>query len=847
MGKRIEIRSGDRALDVAGEEAGGGLRFALALPPEGSTLTVRLCGPDQGCGRPWSLGIAPPEAPAWFEELNALQKSGRTEEARRRLERLRKTAPAREQGQILRLLAFLNPGDKDSLRRGIAVDRARGCLSGEAENVTRLARLLIVEGRFQDAQRLLDSLRLPGAAPAGSKFLAAYYRGLLAQRIGDYRHALERLRQAVDLAERVGILQYRWKAEQFLAVLLQELGRTGEASGLFARLRADPHPETPCDLGNLLTNEAWTRLVAREGGERTADPIPELEQARNELDGHACLDSQRLNARLNLALAYQQEERWPESRKMLDEAEDLGVEPNLAERLWRYDLEGRLAIAEGRPARALDLYEELDRRAGLVLSSEGRLRAALGLAKARLALGRRAEAMGALEEADRRVDEESWSIPAQEGRDTFLAQREEPTQLYLQLLLEDGQRQRAFDVARLSRSRLLRQIAVRDCLTQLKPREQQLWTQLLSDYRTLREEIDREAASRWSDAGDEEERAGQERTARLARSQAALDRALASLSGAVGVLWEQPRLKPPQAGEVVLAYHPLPGGRWVGFAATPLGVETSTFELPAKLPGAPDLSRRLLVPFRSALEKAERIRILPEGRLRSVDFHALPFAGEPLLARHLVTYSLDLPVGTARLDTAPETGGAALLVADPQDDLPEARKEAVQIASAVRAWGPAWRLERLEGSDAGSGRVLRSLPGATLFHYAGHGRFAGFAGWDSALPLADESRLSLGDVLIRLHPAPAWVVLSSCDAGRSSEEAPGEGISLANAFLLAGSRAVVAAPRQVADRAARDLLTELYRSWRPGGDLPGKLRDAQLACRRRTPSADWASFRVFVP
>jgi len=142
--------------------------------------------------------------------------------------------------------------------------------------------------------------------------------------------------------------------------------------------------------------------------------------------------------------------------------------------------------------------------------------------------------------------------------------------------------------------------------------------------------------------------------------------------------------------------------------------------------------------------------------------------------------------------------------------------------------------------------VLAALPGAGLFHYAGHGIFAGFAGWDSALSLAEDSRLTLGDVLA-LRPAPAWVVLSSCDAGRSSEQAPGEGIGLANAFLLAGSQAVVAATRPVDDHAARELMRELYRGWQPGADLPRQLQRAQLARRGKDPSADaWAAFRLLV-
>ncbi len=141
-----------------------------------------------------------------------------------------------------------------------------------------------------------------------------------------------------------------------------------------------------------------------------------------------------------------------------------------------------------------------------------------------------------------------------------------------------------------------------------------------------------------------------------------------------------------------------------------------------------------------------------------------------------------------------------------------------------------------------------ALPAAGLFHYAGHGVFAGFAGWGSALPLAEGSRLTLGDVLA-LRRAPAWVVLSACDAGRSSEQAPGEGIGLANAFLLAGSQAVVAARRPVADSSARDLMRELYGGWQPGEDVARQLQRAQRSQRLRDSSADaaWASFRLLVP
>jgi CHAT domain-containing protein len=342
-------------------------------------------------------------------------------------------------------------------------------------------------------------------------------------------------------------------------------------------------------------------------------------------------------------------------------------------------------------------------------------------------------------------------------------------------------------------------------------------------------------------AVSEKKRAQEVEAARLAEARDSLDNALASL-GDIG----EGSLSPPRLDEVILAYHPLPKGRWAGFAATVRGIEVKTFKVPPETASNEERFQVLLKPFQSAIAASHYVRVLPYGPLRSVDFHVLPFGGEPLLANHLVVYSLDLPIRSSPAATSGQQ--TALVVSNPQGNLPAANEEAKTVADAIRTWGPGWRLETLQSQKARSEAVLKALPTARLFHYAGHGVFAGFAGWDSELPLAGSSRLTLGDVLA-LRVAPAWIVLSACDAGRSSYEAPGEGIGLANAFLLAGSQAVVASPRSVSDLSANDLMRELYRGWESGADLPSQLRRAQLSCRRKDPSARaaWASFRILVP
>jgi hypothetical protein len=820
--QKVEIRAGGQLLNAPGQETKGevGSFYKVSIPEKADLLTVSVLQPDGRHGESWSLRLAEPQKPGWLDEIEKLNST----EALARLADLRKTAPQKEQGLVLGTLAKLAHGsekEESYLKQGLSADRALNLWSGEVEKATQLAGLYIDQGRFTEAQQTLAELKLFPQAPADSKFLVAYSKGLLGDAIGDYRMALEQLRRAVESAGRVAKDKYRWDAEQILARVLQDLG--------------------------LLTNWGWSLLRARDAGEEAKDPTPLLKQAQAEFDKNECRPQQRLNSRLNLVFAYQQAERWQDARRELDQVASIKAEPDLIQRLWWDDLEARTAIAEGHPERALRFYEQLARKAETARSPESHLQASLGLARARIALGQRRAALEALADANGQIDRQSWYIPPHEGRDTYLAQREEASRLYLQLLLDQRDKQGALDFARRDRSRLLRQFAVRDRLTELGPKKQQEWSELLFTYQKLREDLDRQAAEEWQLAEDARQSSQVSRTRQLDETRKALDRMLTSLNLTPSGNEKESRLSPPKKGEVLLIYHPLPQGLWAGFAATERGIEVAPrFRLPKDLTDESKLSRLLLKPFRSSIEASERVRVLPYGPLRAVDFHALPFGGKsgaPLVAHHVVVYSLDV--------SAPATpaGRRAVVVANPLNRsygfLPAAREEAKEVAAAVQAWG--WEVTKLEGPKAGAEAVRKTISAAGLFHYAGHGIFAGFGGWDSELPLARESSLTLGQVLT-LRPAPVRVVLSSCDVGRSSGEAPGEGIGLANAFLLAGSQEVIAATRPVNDHFARELMHELYLGWKPGADLARALQRAQLESRRKDPSSDaWKSFRLLVP
>jgi tetratricopeptide (TPR) repeat protein len=688
----------------------------------------------------------------------------------------------------------------------------------------------------------LAGLRIPLKAPAEIRCLVAYYRSLLAEREGDYRTALAEIQKAAGVAERTKLDLQRWMSEEQWALLLTGVGRFKESAELFERLARTPHHANSCEEARLLNNQAWSMLLGREAGESFEDPTGLLARALEAYE--TCpqvTPAQEANVLINLALAHTQEDRIAQAKDLLARAHEREPRPSIPHRLWQLDLESRIALREGRPAEALDRFANLEELASATGSSDGRLRAALGEARSQEALGDRTAALETLGRAEDELDEQSLQIPLYEGRETFMATRQAIVSLHVKLLLEQSRTADALTVARHGWSRLLRQLERSDRLANLAPKRRTRWEGLLTAYQEKRSALEERAQDDWQLPEDQ---LHQEQAARRAEADSAkqlLDEAFRVLGGPGKRQEEAP--PPPRSGELILAYHPLPHG-WVGFAADRESVRAHRFELaPGILSRPEELAERVLLPFRASIERAKRIRILPSGPLQDVDFQALPFDGDLLLARAPVVYGLDLPVSAL---PAQPPGRHALLVADARDDLPGALGEARTVRQVLESGSRPWITEELKGAQASAKAVRERLPAADLLHYAGHGTFSGPGGWESGLLLAEDSRLTLGD-LLALDRVPAWVVLSGCDTGRSAPEIPVESLGLAHAFLLAGARAVIASTRPANDRRVPAFFTDLYRQWDREPDLAVALQRAQLAWRKRNPGADWASFRLFEP
>ncbi len=837
-----EARDG-LVLEVDGEErplppalvVQGGFRFELAVTSDEQQVALRRRGDSSA----WRLRLEATPSPAWYLEFIELAKAKRYEAAESSLLSTLDTGlSSGERGRALALLGQISflAGEisegQDLLRRSLPLLQQSGDLQQHFDSATVLVHSLLARDQgLEEARALLDGLPRNWGAPGEVAYYDAYYRGTLAVVTGDARGALERLEEAVDLAKRTGSVAYQQAAEEMVALQLQQIGRRKEAAASLEALVEQAVIEGyHCRQAGLLNNLGWNGLLSLEAGHATGDPLDPLHRALRILDTNCTEDlPKRRNVLLNIALAELLGGNPEAAESALAKASEVGGETGLQRLLWRREIEGRLALAQGRPREALQRYRDLRRLAEATLVPEAVWRAWVGQALSRWAAGDLEGARQDFQRSEAQLEKEILLVPMQEGRESFIAQRERVNSRYLALLLQMGRRDEALRQARLGRIRLLRGLNRSIRLQGLAQEQKLVWASFVADFQAERALMDGVAADDWrlpADAleGIRRERAGARRL--LAKK---LDTVLAFLEPEnPGELAD---LELP-GGAIALIFHPLEKG-WVVFARH--GGETEVVTPACGSQRGVELASCLLQPLKGKLAGASEIRILAAGELRGVDFQALPFGEGVLLEVAPIVYDLDLGAVVGKnLPTS------AVVVADPAGNLPQARGEARNVGRLLEG---RVAVRHFWGLKASREAIASALPEVELFHFAGHATFEGRGGWRTYLPLSEGGRLSLEDILL-LQRVPRWVVLSGCETARSgSDEEVVESLGLAQAFLAAGTQAVLAAVRPVEDRVAAEMVEIFYPLWLEGMAGPAALRQAQLELRERRPRGDWSSFR----
>lgn len=836
---------------------GRGRLFHVHVRPEAPFLDV-VTSPSTGARRgprvDLTFALAPARSPDALDALVDLRRSDPAAAERRAARLLTSdelTTRARATGLVARVRR--DRGDLEGaatlLATAIERDRLAGRISDLYADSFALAYTRGVQlGQFEEARAVLAALApLEGAALSSPQHEAhaRYYAALVAHEAGDLRAALDHYRASREGAARIEDLRHRADVLSQEARVLLDLGRAAEGAALYDEAAPLAAELDPCARATFFNN--WASYLL-DAGEASADPparAPDEPLASAlALVPRACpSDRLRGYVAMNLAQVSLRSGDPAAARAAIDTAASLLSASDKHDAAELADVRARVAMAQGDLRTARDAYETLAEIADGAVLPRYRRRAALGRAELLDHIGDDVGAAAAHEELARIVTADSKHAPLGEGRLGFLEQLGRSASRHVAFLLRrPGGAALAASVARRSIAHMLSSLETVDRIAALSGEERRAWEASIAAYRKERARIEDEARGDWKLSSIERARAADARRAREERARTALDEALAAAGAS-------PRraLQAPAENELFLVYFPTGDAEWVGFAIEPAGVTART--LPE---GSP--AERYLAPFRAEIERARHVRFFAPRALHTVDFHALPFGSGPLVERVAVTYGLDVRAPASPSPDAPRAPGAerALVVADPQGTLPDARDEGEMVRGELAARGLVVSLlTAREPGRASHAEVRAALDrgSLSLLHFAGHASFSGNDGWDSAIPLADGGALRVSDVL-SLRSAPRLVVLSGCETGRA------DGLGLAHAFVAAGALAAVGVTRIVPDGDAHDVMRLFYASLHEhapeDAPTPGAAAEALRSATRKLlrnshARPAWQSFRVFVP
>ncbi|SFR93863.1 CHAT domain-containing protein [Microbacterium sp. cf046] len=134
---------------------------------------------------------------------------------------------------------------------------------------------------------------------------------------------------------------------------------------------------------------------------------------------------------------------------------------------------------------------------------------------------------------------------------------------------------------------------------------------------------------------------------------------------------------------------------------------------------------------------------------------------------------------------------------------PDVARADEEVDAAAAAWPDPVIVEAATVDD-----VTSLAAEVDVLHIAAHGRHSSDNPMFSGLELADGALF--GYDIDRMPRVPSTVVLSACEAGRSSVRWGEEAVGMARAWLHAGTSCVIAAPVVVADDVACELLGAMH-------------------------------------
>ena len=747
--------------------------------------------------------------------------------------------PAVARRQLDRLPDDLWPTGCLEIARRVAVeDRAEAhvaCGRGGAQRgfvseplVRRLAatfwsvsahRLTETSAHIDEARALLKGQTDPDPI-AWTEYLHAY---LLLQ-LGRHREALRGSKIANHAANRADNAMLQRLVQLQIAGIRSELGQHAEALRVATEVRPVPAPPTRNAAIERL-NIGWVQLRAYE-----ATPTPALfAAAQSDLERADAmftalgLTADAVNARSSLANLHLIAAQHSQAAQYIAKARQ-SASPELSiETLYLDLIEGELALALSEYSKAETLFNAVLKAARLEspeAAIDYRWRARLHLAELNLLLGDEDKAFKQIGLARGLLARMAYMAAPIEERSAFLGDRRSVVARTLRTLVQRAQVDVAWRLADEAQAILLRNLeqdrSVR--LNRLSSAAQAEYEAAELKYFEARATFLADQPPRLVSVDDLQAW----RTRRQAQAEA-LEHMRTALASRLRALDPQPvspafepqRLDKKSALLEIFHHRDDTWAFWVtqagvsGFARAPTDLLT-----PARLAG---LANLYVVTGGWA-----------DGAL-PVLAHVIK--GEPLVAQAQVSL---VPFADFLARDRLPVEGRALVVADPERNLPFAREEGEYVARSFDG-------ELLMREQADLASVIERLDGRRLFHFAGHGDISPEAPWDAHLRLAKGQRLDFELLLVR-RPQIGLAVLTGCETGRPSN-APTDGVGLAEAFLLGGTRFVLATTTEVEDEASSRFVRAFYKHGGAHDPQAGFQRAAAAA--RAAGDPIWRAFRLF--
>lgn len=751
------------------------------------------------------------------------------------------------------------------------------------------------------------------------------YRAELLRRRNDLRGARAAFEAAVATARWIGDQQSAERKRQ--RWLLEEFREGLDLEQELQKEEAVARQQSPCDKASRLQDLGWLRLLIWEmspsaataakaaSGNRSADP-PQLFDEVFQLTrgpGSACPNARlaqyaltskaRLLALLppvgsdaaalrDWAARVQQisEEARALSGKQLSKAVDLDLQLAAA----------RLELRQLHIDKAAEHFaaaEKLAREIGS-LDAEDRWEAVCGAAATQLRLEQQGQRRERLAQAERLLEECSGILDDMIGKVSLAYQanamesRERRLGPLISLLgASDSQALKAtvFDAMRRAsrRGTAPYRWPFGDGAA---PAE---LTQLMDEYHRLRTAFEEERTQSWP----QQQAPGHDRPAdkqrRIEARQQALDlidKIFMKLRELPGADAEWRALPAVPERDLLIICH---SGDWDAeqgiFCITALGKELRTVQFaPGRLSPA-EQAEKLLGPWRSKLPPLngssaaapiQRLHILGHGWLREQDLSAWLLDGQPLMMRLPIVYGLDI-----RPVVQKPHGDGALFAIHPSGHLEQGADPILQMLHAQlppQGLKPRYfsaDVDRFSAAPVNKtpshGQLYPEHSRASLFVALGHfkpglcsedasplGAQAIESPWLRSLCLADQNSLWPADVLLAPQ-VPRSVMLLGCSSGKQVQAISTSSVSMASAYVLRGSQAVLGTVRDLPQPLARQVLCHISRDPRvstPQLDLATAVQQAQKAIRSHTPCPggmsaselarddwDWSALRVYVP